>query len=557
MQRAVELLERPRTRQHVGHLGQRGRRADDGHAGQAHAVMVRRGDLGGHRGRDHGPGRARAGERVPLRVGDVDAGERAQLAELLDALGADGGAGGRREVGERLQQRELRRVLVDAGDERAVDLDDVRAHADELLEAGVARAGVVERDPRAAGPQRGQRELERAVLVEGLVLGQLDHDPVEVARERVVDLGREQPGGRDVEREERPGGPVGDGERGAHRARLEHGAQPAAVRLREPQVRRAVPRRGEAGQRLKAGDAAGGDLHHRLEDRDDRRGGRQHRLDLAPLLDQRQRHHVARVVDADAIAARALRPVQRAVRRLEQLRHRRRVGREGGHAGRAGERRAGDREPGERGAAALRDRGRRLRVGPRDEDRELLAADARDEAGLADRPRQRRRRRLQDAIALRVPEGVVEHLEVVEVEHDDADLGADGDGRGEPLLEGAVVAQPGQRVRGRERLEVGALAREPPQGEPEAQHDRQQREPDQGDGEHVELDERLVTDERERGHGERDRQHHARVRHAAHARLRAPGRDGERDRPGGVAEVAEPRPGSSRPPSARARRRCR
>jgi hypothetical protein len=321
--------------------------------------------------------------------------------------------------------------------------------------------------------------------------------------------------------------------------RLEHGAEPAALRLREPQMRRALPGRGEAGQRLVAGDAAGGDLHDRLEDGDDRRRGRQHGLDLAPLLDQRQRDHVARVVDADAIAARALRPVQRAVRGLQQLRDRRGVGREGGDAGRAGKCRAGNHEPRQRGAAALRDRGRRLRVGPRKEDRELLAADTRDEAGLTDGPRQRRRRRLQDLVALRVAEGVVEQLEVVEVEHDDAGLGAGGDRRGELLLEGAVVAQPGQRVRGRERLEVGALPREPPQGEPEPQHDGQQREPDQGDGERVKVDERLVTDERERGHGERDRQDRARARHVAPARPRAHRRDGEQRRPGDVAEVGE------------------
>ena len=61
-------------------------------------------------------------------------------------------------------------------DQRAVDLDDVRAQADQLLEPGVARAGVVERDPRAALAQRRERELERAVLVERLVLGELDRD---------------------------------------------------------------------------------------------------------------------------------------------------------------------------------------------------------------------------------------------------------------------------------------------------------------------------------------------------------------------------------------------
>ena len=48
------------------------------------------------------------------------------------------------------------------------------AIADDLLQAGVAVARVVERDPRAARPQRVELAVERRVGREELVLGELD-----------------------------------------------------------------------------------------------------------------------------------------------------------------------------------------------------------------------------------------------------------------------------------------------------------------------------------------------------------------------------------------------
>ena len=62
------------------------------------------------------PRRAGAAERVALAVGDVEAPERAQLLDLLDALGADRGARARGEARQRLEQRDLGRVGVDAAD---------------------------------------------------------------------------------------------------------------------------------------------------------------------------------------------------------------------------------------------------------------------------------------------------------------------------------------------------------------------------------------------------------------------------------------------------------
>ena len=148
-------------------------------------------------------------------------------------------------------------------------------------------------------------------------------------------------------------------------------------------------------------------------------------------------------------------------------------------------------------------------------------------------------------------ERVVEHLEVVEVEHDQADRLLRGHRALQVLLEGAVVAQPGQRVGGGERLEVGALARQPPQREAEPDHDGEQRQADHRHGDRVQLRERLVDDEQEGGDRERDRQRHAGGRRGLADRApRAPGGEGDQQRAGGVAEVVG---GAGRPAPAELR----
>ena len=108
---------------------------------------------------------------------DVEVGEHGELVEALDALGADGRADVAGEAHERLDQRHARRVGVDVADQGPVELDDVGAHPHQLLEPGVAGAGVVDRDQRAALAQVGDRGRERVVVGDELVLGDLDHDP--------------------------------------------------------------------------------------------------------------------------------------------------------------------------------------------------------------------------------------------------------------------------------------------------------------------------------------------------------------------------------------------
>ena len=74
-------------------------------------------DLGGDR-RYGRPRRARAREPEPLAPLDVEVGDRRELVEALDPLGADGRVDVAGEADERLDQRHPRRVGVDLAGER-------------------------------------------------------------------------------------------------------------------------------------------------------------------------------------------------------------------------------------------------------------------------------------------------------------------------------------------------------------------------------------------------------------------------------------------------------
>ena len=304
---------------------------------QADPDLRRRG--GGGLRRERRPRRLGPRQRPALGVGHVHPRQHREVLQRLHALGAHGRAGRRRERDERLEQREPVRVVVDAVHERAVELQDVGRDADDLLQARVAVARVVERDPRAAGAQRVELAVERRLGREQLVLRELDDDPREVLRQHGAHLVRDERARAHVEGEERPLRPAARPQRGAQRGRLERRAEPDAVRLVEPLVGRPERAVGHPGERLVAGDAARGQLEHRLEERDDRVLARQQRLDLGPLPVAGELAGEPAVVAARLVAAGALGEVERAVGELEQPRGLVRVLREGGDAGRAGERR--------------------------------------------------------------------------------------------------------------------------------------------------------------------------------------------------------------------------
>ncbi len=221
------------------------------------------------------------------------------------------------------------------------------------------------------------------------------------------------------------------------------------MRLGEPLVRAAAGLGVEARERLEARDAARGELEHGLEDGADARGVAQDRLDLLALLAGRGPQGEAGPVAAGLAAALVLGGVERGVGGHQQAGRVRGVVRVAGQPGRAGEPAApdlhlGDRDPGALGRLAG---GGRVHAGQHDH--ELLAAEPADGVALAHDRAQRGGGERERAVALGVPERVVDPLEVVEVDDDDAHRRAVGgvERRAQALLAAAVVEQAGQAVR--------------------------------------------------------------------------------------------------------------
>ena len=195
-----------------------------------------------------------------------------------------GGARRRGERDQRLEQREAVRVVVHAVHERAVELEDVGRDADDLLQAGVAVAGVVERDPRAACAQPLELAVERLARSEKSSCSVSSITiPARSAGARRGPRGESSAPGLTLRaRNVRSGRPCGaSAARSA--AASSAGAEPGAVRLVEPLVGRAERAVGHPRERLVAGDAPRRELEHRLEDRDDRVLALEQRLDLGAL----------------------------------------------------------------------------------------------------------------------------------------------------------------------------------------------------------------------------------------------------------------------------------
>ena len=123
---------------------------------------------------------ARVGRRLPEQVAlaefDAERRQRGEVGPALDAFGEEVGADPPAERDERLDQRLLGVVVGDAVDDLAVDLDDRRPERGDEREAGVAGAGVVDREPEAELAQGLDLALERADVGDRLLLGALDGD---------------------------------------------------------------------------------------------------------------------------------------------------------------------------------------------------------------------------------------------------------------------------------------------------------------------------------------------------------------------------------------------
>ena len=211
-------------------------------------------------------GRCRTAQRVPLAERDAEVDDRPQLVEGLDALGQDPAVQATHELTEHLGQGPACGVAVDAGDQRAVQLDDLRTDREQRLQPRVACADVVERHDRARRPRAvEQREHGPGVVGHG-PLGQLDDEPVQ-RRDALDDLddlvAGDQPGIQ-VDRQERVGRQRSQlRDALPQHAHLQHGTHAEPVSGGEPPVRRLLGA-GEPRQHLVADDDAAGQVHDGL-----------------------------------------------------------------------------------------------------------------------------------------------------------------------------------------------------------------------------------------------------------------------------------------------------
>ncbi len=314
-------------------------------------------------------------------------------------------------------------------------------------------AGVVDRDHRAALAQVGDRRGKRVVVGDELVLGDLDHDPVEHgARSASLDEVGAERRGADVDRQVdvRASGRPARARPGSRRPRARRRARSSCACANQTSGRATVGVR-EARERLVADDPPAGEADDGLEGGGDRSVVSEQLLDLGPLALGPGGRGVAGVEAAGAALAAALGPGEGAVGELVERRRVLGVGRERGDPGGAAELEAvarGSRQP--RPAPARRPRRRRCRVGAGQDQRELRAPDARRRSPARIGAAQGCADAAQHLVAVGVAVGVVDGLEVVEVEDHETErpalLAAPIQLRGERLVEAAVVGEPGERV---------------------------------------------------------------------------------------------------------------
>src|SRR5262249_56600159 len=103
-------------------------------------------------------------EVEPLSVTRAAVPHHGELLGVLDTLGDHHSLHGPRHRAERPQQVLLDTVPVDVSNQRAVELDEIRLHLRDALEAGRGPAYVVDGDPEAARAQIRELPAEVAVV---------------------------------------------------------------------------------------------------------------------------------------------------------------------------------------------------------------------------------------------------------------------------------------------------------------------------------------------------------------------------------------------------------
>jgi len=135
------------------------------------------------------PSRLRTSEEIALTEADGECPQGRELIFGLDPLRDEGGTGTPCEVHHSRHESSADRVLPDRAHEADVDLHEVRAQLDDVAEARVPRAGIVDREPDG-GSEALDGSTERQIVVDHHMFGDLEDDrqtrPDQEARETVV-----------------------------------------------------------------------------------------------------------------------------------------------------------------------------------------------------------------------------------------------------------------------------------------------------------------------------------------------------------------------------------
>jgi hypothetical protein len=89
----------------------------------------------------------RGAEVISLGVAYTESAQSVEFVVSFDAFGDDLCAGLGREADQRCREGATDWVHIDAADQVAVELDEVRGEFEDVSKTGIARAGVVNRDP--------------------------------------------------------------------------------------------------------------------------------------------------------------------------------------------------------------------------------------------------------------------------------------------------------------------------------------------------------------------------------------------------------------------------
>lgn len=119
-----------------------------------------------------------AAEKIALRLRDPDTAQCAQFGDSLDALSNDPTTGIARERDERRGQRLAHRIEIDVSRERNVKFDQIRMDLQDVLQASIARAGIVDGKTHPPAAERTERTHQTIVVTDVRMFSYLKNNAI-------------------------------------------------------------------------------------------------------------------------------------------------------------------------------------------------------------------------------------------------------------------------------------------------------------------------------------------------------------------------------------------